>query len=129
MQRVTVSFRTERQKFDAEVEKRITKLVFATHGQVQLNTPVDTGRLRSSIVVEKSDDGEWIIGTNVPYAIPIELGMEPTIIRPVNKKALKFQIGDRTIFAKSVNHPGFPGRHMFLDAVSWAEANGQQFFR
>lgn len=33
-------------------------------------------------------------------------GTKPHIIRPRRKRALKFQAGGRTVFAKKVNHPG-----------------------
>lgn len=124
-----MSFNQDKKKFEQEIQKRIAKLVFATHSEVLKNTPVDTGRLRNSIVVEKDDQGNWIIGTNLPYAEFVELGMEPTIIRPKNKQALKFQIGGKTVFAKSVNHPGFEGSHMFLKAVNWAESNYMQYLK
>lgn len=126
-----VSFKQEQNKFEREFNEKLAKLVFATHGEIVRNTPVDTGRLRSSIVVEEPNDDnlEWIIGTNVPYAEQVELGMQPTVIRPKNGKALKFQVGGETVFAKKVNHPGFEGRAMFQKGVSFAEANIKKFLR
>lgn len=103
-----------------ELKDKIRPIIFDTHREIMLNTPVDTGRLRNSIVVEEADDG-FIIGTNVTYAEYVELGTVPHIIRPVNAKALKFKIGGVTIFAKEVHHPGTEGHHMFLKGVSYFE--------
>jgi phage gpG-like protein len=123
------SFRQAKKKFDQDLDERINRFVIKTWATIVSETPVDTGRLRSSIIMEQDDDKNWIIGTSVPYAEQIEIGMAPTVIRPKNKKALKFEIGGKTIFAKKVNHPGFKGSHMFLKGVNWAEANMQEFFR
>ena len=123
------SFNQAQKKFDDDLDKQVARFVSAVHGHIVSETPVDTGRLRSSIVMEQDDDDNWIIGTSVPYAEQIEIGMAPTVIRPKNAKALKFQIGGKTVFAKKVNHPGFKGSHMFLKGLNFAEANMQQFFR
>ncbi len=54
-----------------------------------------------------------IVGTVVPYAIPVELGTRPHIIRARNARALHFG----NIFVKSVHHPGTKGAHMFQRAM------------
>lgn len=40
----------------------------------------------------------------------MEKGTAPHVIRPKNKKALRFTVGGKTIFAKHVNHPGIAAR-------------------
>ena len=123
------SFNETLKKFEDDLNKKVARLALATQGEVQLNTPVDTGRLRSSIVAEQDSDGSWFVGTAVEYAEQVEIGMKPTVIRPVNKKALKFTIGDKVIFAKKVNHPGFPGAHMFQRALSTIPSNAEKIFK
>lgn len=113
---------TATDKLAKDIMEEIVPLIFDTHRVVVENTPVDTGRLRASIQVEKVNDSEYIIGTNVEYAEAVELGTEPHIILPVNKKALKFNIGGTDIFAKRVNHPGTEGSHMFLKGVNFFES-------
>lgn len=77
--------------------------------------PVDTGRLKNSIKVTVEGDGLLI--TMVDYGKYVEFGTPPHIIRPVNKQALKFEIGKKDrleqkgknkniVFAKEVKHPG-----------------------
>jgi len=71
--------------------------------------PVRTGRLRQSITVRLETE-KVTVGPAVPYAPYVEYGTKPHIIRPVNAKALAFEVGGTTVFAKLVRHPGFAGR-------------------
>ena len=110
----------EIKKLEQDLMAEIVPLIFDTQRFIQLNTPVDTGRLRGSIVIEEIDNG-FIIGTNVEYAEDVELGTPPHLIVPKNKKALKFEINGETVFATRVNHPGTQGSHMFLKGVNFFE--------
>jgi phage gpG-like protein len=71
-----------------------------------------TGNLRRSINYALSTEGETkmtaTVGKNVAYAHIHEYGGQtaPHVIEPKNVKALRFIMGGRTIFAKSVQHPG-----------------------
>lgn len=58
---------------EKDIQQKIAALAFDTHRVVIENTPVRTGRLRRSIVVEE-EDGNYIVGTNVPYAEFVEGG-------------------------------------------------------
>lgn len=69
--------------------------------------PVDTGRLRSSIVHRVEGGGRTtgvVVGTNVSYAADVEDGTPPHVILPKNGKALYWP-GAAHPVAK-VNHPG-----------------------
>lgn len=67
--------------------------------------PVDEGRLKNSIKVEFINNELTVY--MVDYALFVEFGTKPHIIRPVNKKSLKFKGRDGgDVFAKQVNHPG-----------------------
>lgn len=76
-----------------------------------------------------------VVGTNDKiYEIVSETGSKPHVIRPRNKKSLRFQTGYRAktrkgvlgsstggasgdvVFSKSVNHPGFEARE-FVKAI------------
>lgn len=81
--------------------------------------PVDTGRLRASIgpaVYSRT----WTlrpqatIKAGVDYAGFVHDGTRPHVIRPVRAQALKFKVGNRTVYAKVVHHPGTRARP-FLD--------------
>lgn len=44
-----------------------------------------------------------------PYAIFVNLGTRPHVIRPKNKRALRWPVGGRFVFATKVDHPGYIG--------------------
>jgi phage gpG-like protein len=73
---------------------------------------VRTGRLRRSLRATRTEVvGDGVvsaIGTNVQYMGPHEFGGQtaPHVIRAKNGKALRFGVGGRVVFRKSVKHPG-----------------------
>ena len=118
-------------KLSEDLMKGIAPLIFETLGVIKEETPVDTGRLRNSIEAEQTDEG-WIIGTNLDYAVPVEIGSPPHIIVPKTKKALRFEVDRKMrlakgkspkqaniVFAKKVEHPGTKAHHMFLKGVNY----------
>ena len=81
--------------------------------------PVKTGNLRRSILVGVVTDKYAETKATANYAAAVELGTRPHVIRPRNKKALRFapggsgvrlsgspRTGSSVVFAKKVNHPG-----------------------
>lgn len=80
--------------------------------------PVDTGRLRASIRIERRRTltlrSVYTIGSDVEYADMVHGGTRPHIIRPRRAQVLRFQVGGRVVFAKVVHHPGTRARP-FLD--------------
>jgi phage gpG-like protein len=84
-----------------------------------------SGRLRDSIALTVSDDGDGIVaslGTDVPYAAIQEYGGKtaPHVIMPRNASVLAFQIGGRRLFARRVQHPGsvMPERSFLRSALA-----------
>lgn len=80
--------------------------------------PVDTGRLRASIVHRVEGGGRsvgMVIGTNVSYAADVEYGTAPHVIVPKNRKALYWP-GAAHPVAK-VNHPGTRAQPFMRPAV------------
>ncbi|MFJ8301600.1 HK97 gp10 family phage protein [Streptomyces sp. NPDC094447] len=86
--------------------------------RAKILAPVDTGRLRASIRVERRSilglRQRWTVGSDVEYAPMVNDGTRPHIIRPKRAKALKFTVGGKTVYAKVVRHPGTRG-NPFLD--------------
>lgn len=72
--------------------------------------PVRTGRLRSSIRAEPprifSLRGSVTVGSDLEYAGYVNDGTAPHVIRPRRRRALRFIVGGRVVFARRVNHPG-----------------------
>ena len=97
-----------------ELDKAIGRIALQVQKEIKVNCPVQTGRLRNSIVVTKNTEGEWVVGTNLDYAEYVELGVRPHTIVPKNKKALFWEGAKHPV--KKVEHPGFEGKFMFLSA-------------
>jgi hypothetical protein len=71
----------------------------------------------------KKIDGGWEIGHDgqvAPYAVFVHWGTKPHVIKPKNKKTLRFSIGGRFVFAKWVNHPGYKGDPWLTNAADAA---------
>lgn len=66
--------------------------------------PVDQGALRNSIRYGVTSSG--IVISMLDYALYVEFGTAPHIIRPVNAKALHWKAGGKDVFAQEVRHPG-----------------------
>jgi hypothetical protein len=90
---------------------------------------IDTGRLRNSIQIQELfARGAPIVrvGTNVDYAMVIHDGSKPHVILPRNASVLAWQGPSGMIFAKRVNHPGFPPNPFLRDGLQrgMAKFNG-----
>ena len=92
----------------SEIEERLSRAIPRIARRMQnelvLASPVNTGRLRNSIKVESTNKG--IVITIVDYAMFVEFGTPPHLIKPKNKKSLKFKGDAGDVFAKEVKHPG-----------------------
>jgi len=66
--------------------------------------PVDTGYLKNSISVVRR--GMVLLITMPDYALYVEFGTPPHIIKPRRKKALRFDVGGESVVVRSVRHPG-----------------------
>ena len=49
-----------------------------------------------------------------PHAAFVHWGARPHVIKPRNKKILRFPVGGAFVFARSVNHPGYKGDPYFV---------------
>ena len=101
-----------------------------TFNRANVLTPVDTGNLRAhnQMTVGRSPRGAvgWVFN-DAAYAEAVHNGSPPHTIRPRKGKALKFQMDGRTVFAKSVRHPGNRGRPWITRAGR--EVAAQEGFR
>ena len=78
------------------------------------NNSVNTGHLRRSIGNFRRGMTVTVHTSNVKYAIIVEKGSKPHIIRPKNKKALYWKGASRPI--KLVNHPGSRAKPFLIPA-------------
>ena len=90
------------------IQKAVKKSAFNIESQAKRNLAsnksVVTGHLRRSIATKMGDLEATIHTSNVKYAVIVEKGSRPHIIRPKNKKALYWKGAKRPV--KLVNHPG-----------------------
>lgn len=103
----------------------ITRRIVA---QARQNAPVRTGNLARSIEADPIRfAGPFRIDTGVTahanYAAAVHEGTRPHVIRPRVARALKFQVDGRTVFAKSVNHPGTRARPFLRNAADEVARN------
>lgn len=107
---------------DGVLVQKVAKLQRAIFNAAKLKSPVDFGVLRNShqmspiVVVGLRARGS--VSATAKYAAAVHDGSPARTIRPVNGTYLKFQIGDRTIYAKSVNMPARAGRPWLLNAAT-----------
>lgn len=84
--------------------------------------PGGSGRLFASVIRQRDGDG-WFIGHDkqiAPYAYYVHWGTRPHVIRPKNKKALRWPAGGKFRFAKKVHHPGYKGDPWLVRAAAQA---------
>ena len=87
-------------EFEIALNKALPSIARRIQNELILVVPVDTGRLKNSIKVISSNEG--IIIFMADYGKYVEFGRNPRVIVPVNKKALAFKKGGKTIIVKKV---------------------------
>ena len=100
-------FGTITRRLEDAIRNLIERTTDLAEEEMKRRAPVRKGRLRGSI--RKRVDLvnlEAEVGLGVEYAIFVELGTRPHIIRPIRAQALRFEVGGEIVFAKLVRHPG-----------------------
>lgn len=90
-----------------DVKRAVERTRIDVQNEARRRAPVDTGRLRSSIVSRAEGSGRsvgYVIGTNVNYAAAVEYGTAPHVIKPKYKRALYWPGAAHPV--AQVNHPG-----------------------
>lgn len=59
---------------DERINRAIGRGAARVQAAVKILTPVDTGNLRNKIIVQQSKFMEWVVDTNVEYALYVEFG-------------------------------------------------------
>lgn len=110
----------------AKVLRGLAQVAFDT-AQRQVDTHTQTGALARSLRLRSDGEGGWIIGhdqQHAPYAPWVHWGSRPHIIRPREKKSLRWPsgAGGKTgfVFAKWAKHPGFSGDPWLVQAADEA---------
>lgn len=88
-----------------------------TPSQGEEGRTVRSAHLKAEVHAVVKNQYQFGLGSNLPYAGPHERGTGPYVIRPREKKALKFIKGDKVVFAKRVMHPGQKARHWMSEPM------------
>ncbi len=84
-----------------------------------------TETLRNSIMTAGNK-----VFTRVKYAPFVEFGTRPHVIKPRRKKALRFVIDGKEVFAMKVNHPGSkPYPFFYAEMEKRAKEVGKEFLK
>ena len=95
-------------RFRRGLERGLQDLTLEVKTQVQKENPVDTGRSRAAWNARFDPRRlRGVVGNNVRYIRMVAQGgtIPARTIRPRRAKALRFQAGGKTVFAKKVNAP------------------------
>jgi Bacteriophage HK97-gp10, putative tail-component len=65
----------------------------------------------------RNNDLEAIVSAGAGYAVFVELGTKPHVIKPKYRKALRFPVAGGFVFSKGVKHPGTRARYFLRKAV------------
>lgn len=115
-------------ELDDKLSKRaVRKLADAVYKDVQQGADkhTNTGALFRSVRIRSVDDGYEIFHDlqHAPYAPFVHWGSKPHVIRPKNKKALRWPSGNGFVFAKFVHHPGYIGDEYMVRAAAEAPSH------
>ena len=101
-----------------DVKQAVDRTRIDVQNEARRRAPVDTGRLRSSIVSRAEGSGRslgYMVGTNVNYAAAVEYGTSPHVIKPTTKKALYWPGAAHPV--AQVNHPGTAAKPFLRPAI------------
>lgn len=123
---IRATFATLVPETQAKVLRGLAQTAFDT-AQTQVDTHTQTGALARSLRLRSDGSGGWIIGhdqQHAPYAPWVHWGSRPHVIRPREKKALRWPSGQGGqtgfVFAKWVRHPGYAGDAWLVKAADEA---------
>jgi len=112
---------------------RVRSVTRKTLNRASILCPVDNGTLRASGRMKFREGARGptgIVEYPINYAAAVHDGTAPHVIKARRRSALKFQMGGRTVYARSVRHPGTDGRPWLAEAAAEvARAEGIQFRR
>ncbi|MCM6774982.1 HK97 gp10 family phage protein [Nocardia sp. CDC159] len=121
-------FRIDRQQLAHQVTgpggvltRAVARLARRITNNASQRAPVDTGNLRRMIATDPITFTPGHVHGGVTarakYSRWVHDGTSPHVIRPRGRKALRFTVDGRTVFARYVNHPGTRARPFLLNAA------------
>lgn len=136
----TIKSKTETEKALEGLKMVLFKSMIKMHELATINCPVDTGRLRSSIILKPMSPGykDYVLSDGVDYGIHVEYGTSPHYLSPSNLKGWSRRVlGKESIafaVANKIAREGTEAQPFFrpaLDQVKnvWIKRYFEQEFR
>jgi hypothetical protein len=118
---VQAQFNAMIQRLDDDMRAALKKTAQHLYDQTEQGADKHTvtGALRNAVYL-KTERGGYEIGIDhqsAPHVEFVHFKTRPHLIKPKNKKALRWAQGGKFFFAKAVQHPGYKGDPFFHDAV------------
>lgn len=102
-----------------DLSERMARVEAASVRQVGKRTG-NLVRSRRKTVNVRGGRPSVTLGYYTPYALLHHEGTKPHLIRPRNKKVLRFVAGGRVVFAHQVRHPGSRPNRFLVDNLHLA---------
>ncbi|WP_327415386.1 hypothetical protein [Streptomyces sp. NBC_01233] len=98
-------------------ERALRRKTRRVAGIAERRAPGSMGDYVSWTIEEGPRGLQGVITCDHPAVLYVLDGTRPHVIRPRRAKALRFDMGGRTVFAKKVNHPGTRANNFLGDAL------------
>ncbi len=118
-------------RLDSGMQRGLSRSTDYLEDAYKREIPKKTGRTAGTItsaVELRPSGGRGYVGTDDEVARHLEYGTRPHRIRARNAKALRFEVGSRTVFAKYVDHPGTSPHNSLLRAGQLSQGRIERFF-
>ena len=126
LEQVRESFKRLVPEVQQQVLKGMAQVAFDT-AQRQADTHTQTGQLARSLQLKPVGESAWSVQHDLqhaPHALFVHWGTRPHIIKPKDKKMLRFPSGQGAgthfVFARFVKHPGYKGDPWLVQAADEA---------
>jgi hypothetical protein len=116
------------ERIPEQIKNVLEDLTRETYERAVEYAPERTGFLRRNVRMSVEGLTGRVI-SQAPYSAYVEFGTRPHMIFPRRARALWFEVGGRTVFARYVHHPGTKGQFFMRRALQDALNRLSDFFR
>lgn len=100
--------------------RKVASVTRRTRNRAVILAPVDTGNLRAAHTMQIRELARSVHGrvmNRIQYALPVHDGRGVVVIRPKRRKALRFVVNGRVVFARKVVQPPRRGKPWLYRAL------------
>jgi hypothetical protein len=102
------------------VWRDMERRVGGVEAEVRRRAPGSMGQGNNiTVTIRRGPGGDFqgVINSRHPATLYVIGGTRPHVIRPVRARALRFDVGGRTVYAKVVMHPGTQPNNFLRDGL------------